>query len=108
GLRGYFHYHSLHNLDGKLPPQLAGLINIHAFMNVPTHIAGQLLLSMPVMTLFGWGVASLGFLLSPYIAFLRKAFLMLAGMGVLRILIGAAGVPASVGTWISSLTLLAI
>lgn len=39
---------------------------------------------------------------------LRPAFLMLAALGVFRVLIGAIGVPESVGTWISSGTLLAM
>jgi hypothetical protein len=40
--------------------------------------------------------------------FLRPAFLMLAALGVFRVFIGAIGVPESVGTWISSGTLLAM
>ena len=63
GLHGYFHYHSLHNLAGQLPPQLAGLINVPALMNVPNHIAGQLF-AMIVVTFLGWGLASLAFLFS--------------------------------------------
>ena len=51
---------------------------------------------------------SLGFLLSPYLAFLRNSFRLLAGMTVIRILIGAVGVPPAIGSWITSLTLLAM
>jgi len=40
--------------------------------------------------------------------FLRHAVFMLAALGVFRILIGAIGVPETVGTWISSGTLLAM
>jgi len=40
--------------------------------------------------------------------FLRDAFFMLAAMGVFRIFVGAIGVPESIGTWISSGTLLAM
>ena len=42
------------------------------------------------------------------VRFLRPAFLMLAVLGVFRVFIGAIGVPQSVGTWISSGTLLAM
>jgi hypothetical protein len=42
------------------------------------------------------------------VRFLRPAFLMLAALGVFRVLIGAIGVPESVGTWVSSGTLLAM
>ncbi len=107
GFQGYFHYHSLHALGGRLPPQMMGMLNIDALMNVPTHIFGQIV-GWVLVTFLGWGVASLGFLLSPYLGFLRKAFLVLAGVGLFRLLIGAAGVPQAIGTWISSLSLAAI
>ncbi len=42
------------------------------------------------------------------VRFLRPAFLMLAVLGVFRVFIGAIGVPQSVGTLISSGTLLAM
>jgi hypothetical protein len=42
------------------------------------------------------------------VRFLRHAFLMLAALGVLRIFLGAVGVPETVGTWITSGTLLAM
>ena len=104
GLHGYFHVHTLNALaeSGQVPQGMDPTL-----MNVPTHIAGQLLAMVPV-TFLGWGLASLGFLLSPYLAFLRNAFLLLAGLAVVRIVIGAAGVPQAIGTWVSSLTLLVL
>jgi hypothetical protein len=104
GFQGYFHFHSLHALGGQLPPQLMGLIDIHALMNVPTHIFGQIV-GWVFFTLLGWGVASLGFLMSRYLGFLRTAFLVLVCAGVLRLLLGATGVPHAIGNWLSSLTL---
>jgi hypothetical protein len=106
GLPGYFHVHSLHAMAANVDavPALAQVIP--TFMNVPTHIAGQVL-AMVVFGFAGWGVASLGFLSSRYLGFLRNAFLALAGLAGVRLLIGAAGVPAMIGTWITSLTVLA-
>jgi hypothetical protein len=40
--------------------------------------------------------------------FLRPGFFVLAAVGVFRIFVGAIGVPESIGTWISSGTLLAM
>jgi len=57
-------------------------------------------------TLLRSGLISVGFFLSPYLIFLRNGLLIMAVMGVFRILIGAIGVPESIGTWISSLSLL--
>lgn len=91
GIHGYFHAPGM----GLAP----------SGMDVATHIGGQLL-AMTLTTAFLWGLASLGFLLSRYLGFLRNGFLMLAAMGVLRVLVGAAGVPYEVGTWITSITLL--
>ncbi|MFQ5793260.1 MAG: hypothetical protein ACE5JI_22540 [Acidobacteriota bacterium] len=91
GIRGYFHAPGM----GLTP----------SGMNVATHIGGQLL-AMMLTTAFLWGLASLGFLLSRHLGFLRNAFLLLAAMGVLRVLVGAAGVPYGVGTWMTSITLL--
>ena len=45
---------------------------------------------------------------SGLLRFLRRAFLMLAVLGLLRIFIGAIGVPESVGTWVTSGTLLSL
>ena len=107
GLPGYFHVHSLHALalnTAEAAPALAQVIP--TFMNVPTHIAGQIF-AMLIFGFAGWGVMSLGFLSSRYLGFLRNAFLMLAGLAGIRILIGAVGVPQAIGTWISSLTALA-
>jgi len=63
GLQGYFHYHSLHHLGGQLPPQMMGLVNIPALMNVPTHIAGQIVAGVFV-TFLGWGLSSIAFALT--------------------------------------------
>jgi len=92
GIHGYFHAPGM----GVAPPG----------MDVTTHIVGQLL-AMVITTLFLWGLASLGFLLAPYLGFLRTAFLLMAGMWVLRVVIGGVGIPYAVGTWITSLSLLA-
>ena len=56
------------------------------------------------MSLFGKTVRECAAL----VRFLRPAFLMLAVLGVFRVFIGAIGVPQSIGTWISSGTLLAV
>jgi hypothetical protein len=93
GIDGYFHAPGM----GLAAPG----------MNVASHILGQLL-AMIVTTLILWGVASLGFLLSRYLGFLASAFLLLAAMAVLRVAVGAAGVPYQVGTWITSITLLGL
>ena len=107
GLQGYFHYHALHAMSGQLPPQLMGLINVPALMNVPTHIVGQII-AWVFVTLFGWGVASLGYLLSRYLGFLGNGFLILSAFGIFRLLLGAVGVPHAIGNWISSLSLVVI
>ena len=106
GLPGYFHVHSLHALANNVGdvPALAQLVP--TFMNVPTHIAGQIF-AMFVFGFAGWGVMSLGFLASRYLGFLRNAFWVLAGLAAIRLTIGAAGVPATIGNWISSLTVAA-
>lgn len=93
GIHGYFHAPGM----GLQPTG----------MSVAFHIGGQLT-AMLVTTVSLWGFASLGFLISRYLGFLRHAFLLLLGMAVLRVLLGAAGVPYSIGTWITSITLLAM
>jgi hypothetical protein len=47
-------------------------------------------------------------IIAALLRFLRHGFLMLAVLAMFRITIGAIGVPESVGTWISSGTLLAM
>jgi hypothetical protein len=84
GIHGYFHAPGM----GVAPPG----------MDMASHIVGQLL-AMVITTLFMWGLASLGFL--------RNAFLLLAAMWVLRLLAGEVGIPYGVGTWLTSLSLLA-
>jgi hypothetical protein len=79
--------------------------SIPTLMNVPTHIGGQVI-AMFFFGFLGWGLASIAFLTSRSLGFLRNAFLLLAGLAVVRILLGAAGVPQAIGTWVSSLTLL--
>lgn len=115
GIHGYFHSPG----SGMMPmnmqshiggQQIAMLPTPRSWLNVANpfvHALGQLI-AMPGSTLFFWGLASLGFLLSRYLGYLRNAFLLLAAMAVLRFLVGAAGVPYAIGTWITSLTLLAI
>ena len=93
GIRGYFHAPGM----GLAAPG----------MSVGIHIGGQLI-AMVVFTVVLWGLASLGFLLSRYLRYLGKAFLVLAAIALLRVLVGAAGVPYEVGTWITSITLAGI
>ena len=90
---------------------IAMVPTVKSWLNVAdprVHALGQFLVGMPLSALFFWGLACLGFLLWRYLGYLRNAFLLLAAMAVLRFLVGAAGVPYAVGTWITSLTLLAI
>ena len=103
GLHGYFHFHTIQNMAGTLP----SASHVMTLGNEMGHIGGQILAWIPV-TFLGWGLASLGFLLSPFLAFLRNAFLLVAGFGVFRLVVGAMGVPQVIGTWISSITLLAM
>ena len=93
GIHGYFHAPGA----GQAP----------AGMGIGDHIVGQLIvLSISVVVLCV--VASLGFLLSRHLGYLRNAFLLLAAVAVLRMLMGALGVPYTIGTWLTSLTLLAM
>ena len=103
GLHGYFHFHSLQNMAATMPS--ASNIVTPTASNLLSHMGGQILVAIP-FTFLGWGLASMGFLLSRYLTFLRNAFLMLAALGIFRVLIGAVGVPEYIGTWISSLSLL--
>ncbi len=76
-------------------------------MGIGQHIVRQLMV-MVVFAATLWGLASLGYVMSRYLGYLRNAFLLLAAMFVLRVVVGALGVPYAVGTWLTSLTLLAI
>ncbi len=76
-------------------------------MGIGQHIVGQLLV-MVVFAAVLWGLASLGYVMSRDLGYLRNAFLLLAAMFVLRVVVGALGVPYAVGTWLTSLTLLAM
>ena len=76
-------------------------------MGIGQHIVGQLMV-MVVFAAVLWGLASLGYVMSRYLGYLRNAFLLLAAMFVLRVVVGALGVPYAVGTWLTSLTLLAM
>jgi hypothetical protein len=91
GIHGYFHH----------PFAPLG-------MSVTTHAVLQLIAGLGGTPLALWGMASLGFLLSRYLGFLRHAFLFLCAMFVLRVLVGATSLPYSIGTWFTSLTLLAM
>ncbi|MGH9463272.1 MAG: hypothetical protein ACRD1X_18865 [Vicinamibacteria bacterium] len=93
GIHGYFHSPGA----GQAP----------AGMGIGDHIVGQLMV-MPISAVVLWGVSSLGFLLSRQLGYLRNAFLMLAALAVLRMLVGALGVPYAIGTWPTSLTLMAM
>ena len=93
GIHGYFHAPGA----GQAP----------AGIGIGDHIVGQLIV-MAISVVVLWGVSSLGFLLSRHLGYLRNAFLLLAGLAVLRILVGALGVPYTIGTWLTSLTLLAL
>ncbi len=76
-------------------------------MGIGQHIVGQLLVMVAFVPIL-WGLASLGYVMSRYLGYLRNAFLLLAAMFVLRVVVGALGVPYAVGTWLTSLTLLAM
>lgn len=93
GIHGWFHS--------------PGAGNAPAGMGIGDHIVGQLIV-MGFSVVMPWGIASLGYLLSRPFGYLRNAFLLLAAMAVLRMLVGALGVPYAVGTWLTSLTLLAM
>ncbi len=117
GFHGYFHGQTL----AHFAKQAEGFSRAHdhfhapgmllgaaAGMNTATHAGGQLIAMVLFTVPVCWGLASLGFLLSRYVGFLRNAFLLLFAMGALRLLVGALGVPYKVGTWITSITLLAM
>ena len=117
GFNGYFHGQTL----AHFAKQAEGMSGMHdhlhapgsmlgraAGMNVATHAGGQLIAMVLFTVPLCWGIASLGFLLSRYVGFLRNAFLLLTAMAMLRLLVGAAGVPYAVGTWFTSITILAL
>ena len=74
-------------------------------MGIGQHVGAQLFV-MVVFAAILWGLASLGYVTSRYLGYLRNAFLLLAVMFVLRVVVGALGVPYAVGTWLTSLTIL--
>ncbi len=115
GFRGYFHGQTLAHFAKQAegfsqthqhlhPP--GSLLGAAAGMNVATHAGGQLIAMLLFTVPACWGLASLGFLLSRYVGFLRNAFLLLSAMAVVRVLVGAVGVPYAVGTWFTSITIL--
>ncbi len=117
GFHGYFHGQTLAHFAKQAegfsqthnhvhPPGM--LLGAAAGMNTTTHAAGQLIAMLVFTVPACWGLASLGFLLSRYVRFLRNAFLLLCAMAILRVLVGAAGVPYAVGTWFTSITILAL
>ena len=93
GIHGWFH--------------APGAGNAPAGMGIGDHIVGQLIV-MCFSVVMSLGIASLGYLLSRPLGYLRNAFLLLAAVAVLRMLVGALGVPYAIGTWLTSLTLLAM
>ncbi len=93
GIHGWFH--------------APGAGNAPAGMGMGEHVVGQLIV-MCFSIVMSWGIASLGFLLSRPLGYLRNAFLLLAAVAVLRMLVGALGIPYAIGTWLTSLTLLAM
>ncbi len=117
GFHGYFHGQTLAHFAKQAenfsqthnhfhPP--GSLLGAAAGMNVATHAGGQLIAMVLFTVPACWGLASLGFLLSRYVGFLRNAFLLLFSMAILRVFVGAAGVPYGVGTWFTSITILAM
>lgn len=117
GFHGYFHGQTL----AHFAKQAEGFSRTHdhfhapgsllgaaAGMNTATHAAGQLIAMVLFTVPVCWGLASLGFLLSRYVGFLRNAFLLLLAMAILRVLVGAVGVPYAAGTWFTSITILAM
>ena len=93
GIQGWFH--------------APGAGNAPAGMGIGQHIVGQLIV-LCFSIVMSWGIASLGYLLSRPLGYLRSAFLLLAAVAVLRMLVGALGVPYGIGTWLTSLTLFAM
>lgn len=115
GIQGYFHGQTLAALGG----QMAKMEDMHGLniprsvlglstMNWAAHAAGQLIAMLVFAVPEFWGLASLGFLLSRYVGFVRNAFLLLSAMAILRVLVGAVGVPYAAGTWFTSITILAM
>ncbi len=118
GIHGYFHGQTLAALGGQMA-KMEGMDRVHGLnipgsvlglsrMNWASHALGQLIAMLVFTVPISWGLASLGFLLSRYVGFLRNAFLLLSAMAILRVLVGAAGVPYAVGTWFTSITILAM
>ena len=93
GIHGFFH--------------APGAGNAPTGMGIGQHIVSQLMVMVVFAAIF-WGLASLGYVMSRYLGYLLNAFLLLAAMFVLRVVVGALGVPYAVGTWLTSLTLLAM
>ncbi len=93
GIHGWFH--------------APGAGNAPAGMGIGEHVVGQLIV-LGFSVVMSWGILSLGFLLSRPLGYLRNALLLMAALAVLRMLVGALGVPYAIGTWLTSLTLLAM
>jgi hypothetical protein len=76
-------------------------------MSVLDHIGGQLLaMTFSIGPL--WLLAAVGFALSRYLYFLRPAVLILVAVAAAWVAAGLAGVPNAIGTWVTSLTLVAM
>jgi hypothetical protein len=76
-------------------------------MSVPFHIGGQLL-ATPFSIGSFWLLAAVGFALSRYLYFLRPVLLILVAVAAAWVAAGLAGVPSAIGTWVTSLTLVAM
>lgn len=93
-----------------------GLGGIHGFFHSPgsgfapermglyEHVTGQLSV-MPTMTASILGVTVLGYALSRHLAYLARAFLLLAGLAIVRFGVGTLGVLPHAGMWITNLQL---
>ena len=93
GMQGFFH--------------APGAGNAPMGMGIGQHIVGQLMVMVASAAIF-LGLSSIGYILSRDLGYLRNAFLLLAAMFVLRVLVGALGMPYAIGTWLTSLTLLSM
>ena len=91
-----------------------GLGGVHGFFHSPgsgfapermglyEHVTGQLSV-MPTMTASIFGVTVLGYVLTRHLAFLSKAFLVLAATAGVRFIVGASGVFPLLSAWMTSL-----
>jgi len=76
-------------------------------MSVLDHIGGQLLAMTLSIGPF-WLLAAVGFAVSRYLYCLRPALLTLAAIAAAWVAAGLAGAPFAIGTWVTSLSLVAM